>query len=105
MSTVEILVLLFMIAGIGYWLESMRSKEIASMAGKLTCNKADVDFLDDTVMLHKLSLRRDAEGNMRIYREYRFEFASDGSHRYHGEIIMLGKRVSQVAMEPYRMHT
>jgi hypothetical protein len=105
MSSIELLVLILMIAGIAYWLDSMRAKEIASMAGKLTCNQSGVDFLDDTVMLHKQSLRRDDAGRMRIYREYRFEFASDGSQRYQGEIIMLGKRVSQVAMEPYRMHT
>jgi hypothetical protein len=40
---------------------------------------------------------------MKIYREYQFEFTSDGNVRYGGEIALLGKNIVYLVMEPYRM--
>jgi hypothetical protein len=105
MTPAELIGLIILVAGIAYWLDSMRVREIACLAGRRVCEQNGVEFLDETVVLYRQRLRRDDNGRMRVYREYRFEFASDGAWRYQGEIIMLGKQVSQVAMEPYRMHT
>lgn len=35
-------------------------------------------------------------------RVYTFEFATDGWRRYRGIIALLGRRVVEVEMEPYR---
>jgi len=40
---------------------------------------------------------------LRIYREYRFEFTSDGTCRYRGEIILMGRNVQHVTTEAYRI--
>ncbi len=101
--TSEIASLLLLAAAAWFWQQSLRSKEIARLAGKDACDRAGVQFLDDTVELVRLRWRRDADGALRIYRHYRFEFAADGSHRWRGELALLGTRVRFVELEPYRL--
>lgn len=103
LSTVEILVLFGLLALAGYWFTALRNKELARAAGQRTCEQADVQFLDDTVELRKLRLRRGESGGLVFYREYRFEFTNDGAQRYRGEITMLGRRVLRSTLEPFRI--
>lgn len=100
--TSELLLIILMVASIMYWLNAIRCKEIAREAGKRACDKYQVTFLDDTVVIRKLRLRRDTNGQMRFYRVYQFEFSSDGEQRYTATISMLGERVTRVDMEAYR---
>ena len=86
-----------------YWLDAMRIKEAAHLIGKRECEKAALFFLDDTVALTRVRLRRDREGYMRIFRDYRFEFTSDGSRRYTGEISMQGRHLARLHLEPFRI--
>jgi hypothetical protein len=88
---------------IWYWWDTMQSKEAARAAGKHACNNAQVQFLDDTVALKNLWLRRGENGWWQVRRRFVFEFTSDGSCRYQGRIIVNGKRVSEVEMDPYRI--
>jgi hypothetical protein len=81
----------------------MHSKEIARREGRRACDDAEVHFLDDTVALGKLRLGRDRNGRLAIRREYRFEFTSDWSCRYKGKIVIAGKRVEDLTLEPYRI--
>lgn len=94
--------LLVILGGGWYWFEAMRAKEYARQAGRRRCDELGVTFLDDTVVLTRLRLRRDTAGRMSLYREYRFEFASDGGVRYGGDIALLGGRVTRLEMAPYR---
>jgi hypothetical protein len=103
LSTVEILVLFGLVALAGYWFAALRNKELARAAGQRTCEQANVQFLDDTVELRKLRLRRGESGGLVLYREYRFEFTNDGAHRCRGEITMLGPRVLRLTLEPFRI--
>lgn len=86
-----------------YWFDAMRAKERARARGRDACSRSGLIFLDDTVVLTKTRLRRDREGKLRIYREYRFEFTSDGTCRYRGEIILMGRNVQHVTTEAYRI--
>lgn len=87
---------------IWFWLHSIRILEIARQAGKLACNRMDVQFLDDTVAGTKLALARDNNGRRVLRRTYRFEFSETGNSRREGAVVMLGDRVERVAMEPYQ---
>lgn len=102
MSATEFSGLVLLIGAVWYWFHAIRAKELARLAGRRRCNEVGVIFLDDTVMLTRLRLRRDGMGRMKIYREFQFEFASDGGVRYGGEIALLGERVVSLVMEPYR---
>ncbi len=92
-----------LVAGFFYWSKAMAVKEIAHNAAKQSCKNANVLFLDDSVAAHKARLRRNDYGRVMIYREYNFEFTTDGSQRYHGEIHMLGKHIEHVELDAYRI--
>lgn len=86
------------------WWGGLGAKEIARANGQRVCREHDVLFLDDTVALTRLQLRRDASGHARIYRRFAFEFTTDGQLRYQGYVDMLGSYVIHIEMEPYRLH-
>jgi hypothetical protein len=103
LSSVEIVVLFGLLALAGYGFAALRNKELARAAGQRACEQADVQFLDDTVELTKLRLRRGESGGLTWYREYRFEFTNDSAYRYRGQVTMLGRRVLRSTLEPYRI--
>lgn len=86
-----------------FWMHSIRILEIARGAGKQACNRAELQFLDDTVASTHISLARDDNGRRILRRTYRFEFTETGNSRREGEIIMLGERVESVTLEPYQI--
>ena len=81
----------------------MQSKELARRAGKQLCDRHGVQFLDDTVEKKKIWVRRNNRGRLELCRMFFFEFATDGLHRYQGRIVVLGKIVSDVSMDAYRI--
>ena len=83
-----------------FWMDALRCKEIARSAGLRACQQVDAQFLDDTVAITRLRLWRDARGQLALYREYRFEFTRNRDYRLRGEIVMLGRRVVRLALEP-----
>jgi hypothetical protein len=86
-----------------FWWDTMRCKEIARTAGYQACQRAQVQFLDDTVEQKKLWLRRSPQGRLELCRLFFFEFTSDGERRYQGRIVTLGKMVSDIDMDAYRI--
>lgn len=90
-------------AGLWYWWDTMRCKEISRRAGHQACSDGDVQFLDDTVEIKKIWLGRNRRGRIHLCRLFFFEFTSDGTERYSGRIVMLGKQVAEVEMDAYRI--
>ncbi len=99
MNEILILLLLFFIAWF-IW-SGIRSKEIACKIGEIQCQKNNVQFLDQTVERRKLSLSRDSRKNPCWFRSYHFEFATNGEHRYEGNIEMYGHQIKSITMDPY----
>ena len=99
----DALLFFILITGLWYWWDTLRTKEIARLAGLNACQQASVQFLDDTVELKKIWLRRNRLGSLELCRLYFFEFSSDGAERYQGRIIMLGQKVREVEMDAYRI--
>ncbi len=98
------LLLLLLLAVLGWvWYDSMRALEIARNTGKIACNNAHLQFLDDTVSGVGLALVRDDSGRRVFRRTYRFEFTETGNSRLEGQVILLGGRVDSVTMEPYQI--
>jgi hypothetical protein len=102
MTTADLFWLLLAALVTGYWLNAMRITEMARAIGRKACIEAGVLFLDDSVIMNKMRLRRNG-GQLRLWREYRFEFTSDGSRRYSGHINMLGKQLQDVQLDAYRV--
>lgn len=97
----ELLLLLLIVISSLYWLSAMRCKDIAIAAARRECKICDVQFLDQTVQLVKLSMSRDQTGHWRFWREYRFEYTGDGDTRNAGKLSMLGPRVVHIALETF----
>lgn len=100
----ELGIIILLIASLFYWFDSIRAKENATQHAKNACKKVLIEFLDDTVLIKKVRLRRNTGGQMSIYREYEFEFSSTGEFRYKGQVRLLGKYLLDVEMEPYQFH-
>jgi hypothetical protein len=92
------------LAAVGwFWLDAMRAREAAHVAGKRACEREGVQFLDDTVTIERLRLARDGRGRLLVRRIYRFEFSDTGDNRLEGAIVLLGGRVESLTMEPHRL--
>lgn len=100
----ELLILILLIASLYYWFDSIRAKENATSYAKSACKKVLLEFLDDTVLMKKVRLRRNTRGQMSIYREYEFEFSSTGEFRYKGRVRLLGEYLLDVEMDPYQFN-
>lgn len=98
----ELGIIIVFIALIYYWLDSIRAKEMATNYARSSCKKILLEFLDDTVLIKKVRLRRNSRGQLSIYREYQFEFSSTGDYRYKGLVRLLGQAPIDVHMEPYK---
>ncbi len=100
----ELSILIILIASLFYWFDSIRAKENATRYAKSACKKVLLEFLDDTVLIKKVWLRRNTQGQMSIYRKYEFEFSSTGEFRYKGQVRLLGQYLIDVEMEPYQFN-
>jgi hypothetical protein len=84
-----------------FWIDSLRARERALEAGRHACRRYGLQFLDETVSIARIRLRRDDEGRARIARTYTFEFTETGNTRRQGAIVMLGRELADIQMEPY----
>jgi len=90
-------------AAIFLWIDSLRARERAVRAGRAACERYAVQFLDDTVSFAKMRLARDEAGRVKIARTYTFEFTETGNNRRQGAIVMLGRELAEIQLEPYRL--
>ena len=97
------LILLLLAAFVWFWIDSLSALDVARNAGKRACNNYNVQFLDDAVSSIALALVRDELGRLALRRTYRFEFSETGNSRLEGRLILLGKKVESVIMEPYQI--
>ena len=104
MSATDFCVALVLVGLFLYWLDSIRAKEIATSHARQACKKINLEFLDETVVINKLRLRRNSLGRLGFYRVYQFEFTSTGEHRYKGSVTLLGKQPVAVDMQAYHVN-
>ena len=95
--------IIVIVAGIAFWVDSLRARERALAAGRRACERYGVQLLDETVQFARLRLARDEAGRLRLRRTYSFEFSDTGNNRRHGAIVMLGAELQDLQLEPYKM--
>ena len=76
-----------------FWWDSLQKRELAVRAARAVCERAGVQFLDDSVALSKMKLQRDSNQRARIYREFSFDYSSVGDDRQAGRVYLLGEIV------------
>ena len=78
------------------WRDSMRARERAVVFCRQLCSRHQVQFLDDTVALTRLGLRRQPGRGWKLRRVYAFEFSAEGQSRSVGSVELSGDRVDSV---------
>ncbi len=80
-----------------FWLDSLRAREIATGICRAACERRNLQFLDQTVALRRLTLRWPHEG-LRFRRVYRFDYSEQGVIRNIGYIVMLGQDLEELSL-------
>jgi len=75
------------------WSSARAAAESASLHGRRACRDAGVQWLDHSVHLVQVRLRRNADGRLGLERHYRFEYSRGGDDRHAGRIVLLGRRL------------
>ncbi|MCI1709286.1 MAG: DUF3301 domain-containing protein [Chiayiivirga sp.] len=90
-----------LLAGFGLiallWSESRAAAELATHYGRQACARAGVQWLDQSVALSKIALRRAHDGRMRVFRQYRFEYSWQGEDRHQGSLALLGRELQWIS--------
>lgn len=100
----EALIAVALIAAVVWlWRESLRSREAATRAGRRICAASDVQFLDETVALARMSLAWN--GRVALVRIYRFDYSTDGADREAGLVVVQrGTVVHAQLADPGTLH-
>jgi hypothetical protein len=80
-----------------FWLDSLRAREIATGIGRAACERRNLQFLDQTVSLYRLGVRRRAD-QLRWRRVYRFDFSEEGVGRHTGYLILVGLELEELTL-------
>ena len=78
------------------WWDGLKRREQAVKAARRVCEQAGVQLLDETVAIKRMRMRRNERQQMRLYREYGFEYSNTGDNRLPGRVYLLGDRVLDV---------
>ena len=97
----EAVALVLLVAGTGFWVDTLRAREAALVAGREACKRYGLLLLDDTVAVTRMRLARNEEGRLRLARTYGFEFSDTGDNRRHGAISLIGGEAADIVFEPY----
>lgn len=93
---------LFWLLGLGvlgwFWYDGLQARERAVRAAVETCRRQDLQFLDGSVNLRRLRLRRGPRGSLQWLRLYQFEYSEDAVGRQTGFVVMGGQHIETVGL-------
>ncbi len=81
-----------------FWWDGIKKRELAVQAARIVCQRAGVQFLDDTVSLGRIRLGRDRNQRVQLSRDFNFEYSDTGDNRMPGRIYMLGNQVLDIQL-------
>jgi len=84
-----LLALLLVSAGAWFWYDTRGVGEIAQRVCKTMCLELNVQLLDGTVSMRKVTLGRNDKGDLRIRRFYSFDYSGTGYDRRTGVLVLL----------------
>jgi hypothetical protein len=101
MNLTELLLLILLVAGLWFWLDSLKTREIGINAARNACQEEGLQFLDETVVGQGMRLARDDEGRLKLRRVYSFEYSDTGDNRRSGSVTMLGHDIEFLHVRPH----
>lgn len=98
LSISSLVILVLVLAAIGFIHSSMQVREMANRVAKDACRRGSLQFLDGTVALAGMRPRL-VGGGLRIERTYVFDYTVGGAGRASGFVIMLGQEMQHVGLQ------
>ncbi|WP_455233790.1 DUF3301 domain-containing protein [Thiogranum longum] len=91
---------LLMLLGLGIWLwqNTLRAREHALRAAREACQSRQLQLLDGTVTLQRITLRRPTNRLVTLQRTFQFAYSEDGLSRQTGFVITCGNHVTHVGL-------
>jgi len=95
----DLFILILVVAAIGVWIQHDRFRRRALSLARQATERGDVQLLDQSVSLRRVSVSRGDRGWPRLVRRFDFEFSRNGFDRFHGFVEFAGERVSAVELD------
>jgi len=89
MDTILVLMFLAIPAGL-FWSSGRSAAEMALLYGQRSCQRAGVQWLDQSAHMIGIRIRRNSNGWLGWERKFRFEYSHNGDDRYAGHVVLLG---------------
>lgn len=96
METITALTLLAL--ALWYGLSALRTREQASRTARHTCERMELQFLDDTVACTGVAVVMH-RGKPALRRHYEFEYTHDDASRHKGRLVILGTELTGITLE------
>jgi hypothetical protein len=81
-----------------FWLDALKAHECARGFCLQLCERGNVQLLDQTVALHRMTICRGKTGWLALRRSYNFELSTDGADRRQGRLTMIGQRLDSYSL-------
>ena len=70
------------------WHDALRSRDVAVRLARQLCARAELQLLDQSVGLRRISVARARNGQPGLRRYYGFDVSTDGHDRHHGSLTL-----------------
>ncbi len=80
-------------AAVAFWFAGRAAAETATHLGRRACSRAGVQWLDHSVHLVAMRLRRGPGGWLGLERHYQFEYSNGGDDRHAGRLVLHGRHL------------
>jgi len=97
MSSLALLVIIGLL--VWFWLESLKSRDIAIQVARTSCRQQELQLLDGTVSLQTLRPYYRSSDDYGLKRTYTFDYSGDGVSRQTGCVVLYNTRVVSIVLE------
>jgi hypothetical protein len=97
MSSLALLVIIGLL--VWFWLESLKSRDIAIQVARTSCRQQELQLLDGTVSLQTLRPYYRNLDDYGLKRTYTFDYSGDGVSRQTGCVVLYNTRVVSIILE------
>ena len=100
-KSMELALLVILIALAWFWLDSMSKRERAILLGRELASRFNLQLLDETVACNKLWLARNSRGKVHFLRTYEFDVSASREDRLSCQLTLLGDQLGTWHIPPY----
>jgi Protein of unknown function (DUF3301) len=97
MSSLALLVIIGLL--VWFWLESLKSRDIAIQVARTSCRQQELQLLDGTVTLQTIRPYYRNSDDYGMKRTYTFDYSGDGISRQTGCVVLYNNQVASIVLE------